>query len=98
MSFSNRTRVASVLCFLAAALCGFDMETEAKQRIERQAFGKVDGISVDLYTLTNTGGMQARITNYGGIVVSLSAPDRQGKFGDVVLGYDNLDGYVKQNP
>lgn len=98
MKFSNRSLVVYVLCVLVTALCGFNMEIEAKQRIEKQAFGKVDGTPVDLYTLTNDRGMQAQITNYGGIVVSLRTPDRQGKFGDVVLGYDNLDGYVKQNP
>ena len=98
MKFSNRSPVVYVLCVLVTALCGFNMEIEAKQRIEKQAFGKVDGTPVALYTLTNDRGMQAQITNYGGIVVSLRAPDRQGKFGDVVLGYDNLEGYVKQNP
>lgn len=98
MKFSNRSQVVYVLCVLVTALCGFNMEIEAKQRIEKQAFGKVDGTPVDLYTLTNDREMQAQITNYGGIVVSLRAPDRQGKFADVVLGYDNLESYVKQNP
>jgi aldose 1-epimerase len=42
--------------------------------------------------------MEARIMTYGGIVVSLKVPDKNGKFGDVVLGYDNLDDYVKNNP
>jgi aldose 1-epimerase len=72
---------------------------EAKMKIEKQAFGKTgDGAAVDLYTLTNARGMEARITTYGGIVVSLKAPDRAGKMGDVVLGYDNLEGYLKNNP
>jgi aldose 1-epimerase len=53
-----------------------------------------DGQAVDLYVLTNRSGMQAAITTYGGAVVSLKAPDRSGKLGDVVLGYDSLDGYV----
>jgi aldose 1-epimerase len=42
--------------------------------------------------------MEARIITYGGIVVSLNVPDKNGKFGDVVLGYDNLDGYLANNP
>jgi aldose 1-epimerase len=58
-------------------------------------FGKMpDGAPVRIFTLTNKSGAEARITNYGGIVVSLTAPDRAGKMADVVLGFDSLDGYV----
>jgi aldose 1-epimerase len=53
---------------------------------------------VELYTLTNVSGMEARIMTYGGSVVSLKAPDRQGKLADVVLGYETLEGYLKNNP
>ena len=53
-----------------------------------------DGQPVDRYTLTNKDGVEATITTYGGAVVSLKVPDRNGKLGDVVLGYDSLDGYV----
>src|SRR5215469_13267096 len=53
-----------------------------------------DGQPVDLYTLTNKNGVAATITTYGGAVVSWKVPDRQGKLGDVVLGYESLDGYV----
>ena len=62
---------------------------------EKKPFGKTpDGQPVDLYVLSNKNGVEAAITNYGGAVVSLKVPDRNGKFGDVVLGYDALDGYV----
>ncbi len=62
---------------------------------EKKPFGKTpDGQPVDLYVLTNKNGVEAAITNYGGAVVSLKVPDRNGKFADVVLGYDSLDGYV----
>ena len=53
------------------------------------------GTSVDLYTLRNRHGMEARIATYGGTVTSLTAPDRQGHYADVVLGYDTLPGYFK---
>ncbi len=67
--------------------------------LESQPFGEMsDGTPVDLYTLKNPSGMQARITNYGGIVVSLLAPDRRGNLADVVLGYDNLDDYLRNSP
>ena len=61
-------------------------------------YGQVDGKSVFLYTLINKNGLEARITNYGGIVVTLMVPDRQGSFADIVLGYDSLASYVKATP
>jgi aldose 1-epimerase len=67
--------------------------------IQQEAFGKTpDGKAVTLYTLTNSKGLEARIMTYGGILVSLKTPDRDGKMGDITLGYDDLDGYVKNNP
>jgi len=70
-----------------------------KPEIKRQAFGVTASQErVDLYTLTNANGIEVRVMTYGGIVVSLRAPDRNGKLGDVVLGYENLDGYLKNNP
>lgn len=66
--------------------------------ISRQSFGHYGNVPVDLFTLTHDNGIQARITNYGGIVVSLLAPDRNGQLADVVLGYDTLDEYIAVNP
>jgi aldose 1-epimerase len=57
----------------------------------------VDGQAVSLYTLTNEHGFEVAITSFGGAVVSLKAPDRDGQFGDVVLGYETLEEYVR-NP
>jgi len=86
----------TIVCLL---LAGAAIAQRAnKHSIEKQIFGKMpDGTAVDIYTLRNASGVEARITNYGGIVVSLKVPDRNGKFDDVVLGYDNLDGYLKNN-
>ena len=65
-------------------------------KIEQKPFGKTpEGQDVTLYTLMHSKGMKAEITNYGGIVVSLSVPDRNGKYDDIVLGYETLDGYIK---
>ena len=67
-----------------------------KNDVKKQAFGKTpEGADVELYTLTNANGMQAGIITYGGTVVSLTAPDRNGKYADVVLGLDDLAGYMK---
>lgn len=66
--------------------------------VTRTPYGVVDGKSVFLYTLKNKNGLEAGITNYGGIVVSLLVPDRQGSFADIVLGYDSLSSYLKATP
>jgi aldose 1-epimerase len=67
--------------------------------LKKSAFGKTkDGQPVDLYTLTNAAGMEVAINNYGGVVVSIKTPDRNGKFADVVLGFDNFDGYLNNAP
>ena len=61
-------------------------------------FGKTpDGTAVERYTLTN-GRVTAKVLTYGGIVSELHVPDRDGKPGDVVLGFDTLDGYLKGHP
>jgi len=71
------------------------LQAEAKSKMQKKSFGKTeDGQPVDLYILTNKNGMESTITNYGGTVVSLIVPDRNGKRDDVVLGYDNLAGYA----
>jgi aldose 1-epimerase len=64
--------------------------------IEAMPFGTLaNGARADLYVLRNRSGIEARITNYGATVVSLRVPDRHGQLADVVLGFDDLDGYVR---
>ena len=67
-------------------------------RIDREAFGEANGEPVELFSLTNDGGMIARITNYGGILTELHAPDHEGKAADVVLGFDSLAPYIAGHP
>ncbi len=50
--------------------------------------------SINLYTLKNDNGMTIKVTNYGAIITSISVPDRDGKFADVALGYNNVEGYI----
>ena len=67
--------------------------------IEQSSFGEVPGGGpVHLFTLTNSGGLRARITNFGAILVSLETPNRGGRLDDVVLGFDSLDGYLENAP
>ena len=66
---------------------------------EKRDFGTdSSGNKVDVYTLTNKSGLRAEFTNFGGIIKSISVPDRKGKFDDVVLGFDTLDEYIAANP
>ena len=68
-----------------------------KSSISKADFGKLPaGKLVEIYTLRNSRGAEARIMTYGGIVQSLKLPDRNGKFDDIVLGYDNLAGYLSE--
>lgn len=92
--------ILSVASLLFISGCnGTVMCGEKKMSIKKQAFGKAeDGISVDLYTLTNANGLKANIITYGGIVTSLQIPDRNGKFADIVLGCDSVDDYAKRSP
>jgi aldose 1-epimerase len=95
MSFPKRFIITLGLVTLFGSLCGRITTIEAKPKIEKQPFGKTENLTpVDLYTLTNDKGVEARITTYGGIVVSLKVPDRNARLGDVVLGYENLEGYL----
>lgn len=93
----KRSRLFSIL--LCSVLFLFCCIGVTAQKIARADFGKTaDGETVELFTLTNKNGMEARITNYGGIVVSLTAPDRNNQYGDVVLGFNDLESYLKGHP
>ena len=90
-------RVLSSLFFCVLVLLA--NSSAIAQTITKASFGKTsDGQNVDIFTLTNRNGMEAKITNYGGIVTSLTAPDRNNKFADVVLGFNDLDSYLKGHP
>lgn len=66
--------------------------------ITQKPFGKIKNEAIYLYSLTNSNGMKAEITNWGGIIVSLYAPDRDGNLRDITLGYDSLEEYLRPNP
>jgi aldose 1-epimerase len=70
-----------------------------KASITEKPFGSFNSEAVTEYTLTNAAGMQVSIINYGGTVTKIITKDRDGKDGDVILGYDSLSGYLqKGNP
>ena len=62
--------------------------------ITKTSFGRLpDGREADKYTLTNASGASVEITNYGGILSAIHVPDKSGKLGNVLLGYDDVAGY-----
>ncbi len=68
---------------------------QSASKLQQRPFGKTpDGQAVSLYTLRNASGMEVTITNYGGTITAVRVPDRNKKMGDVVLGFDNVEGYA----
>lgn len=105
----NKTKMKNVIVSLgavalAAGLAGCStsstpVQTMSTGKIQKQSFGQTpDGKSVDLYVLNNAKGATCKVMTYGAIVTELQMPDRNGKFNDIVLGFDNLDGYLKGHP
>jgi aldose 1-epimerase len=86
-----KTIIAAAALALALAPA---LATPATAAITTQAWGGIGKQGVDLYTLTNKNGAEAKITNYGGIIVSVRVPDRSGKLDNVVQGYDSLEDYT----
>ncbi|MDE7442787.1 MAG: galactose-1-epimerase, partial [Muribaculaceae bacterium] len=74
-----------------------DEQLTASNLDPRNFVTEVDGKPVALYTLVNGSGMEACITNFGGRIVSLMVPDRDGVMRDVVLGFDNIADYLPEN-
>ena len=93
-------RLAGLLGMMLVAMSALGAGgPKATAGIKKSTFGKTtEGQVSDLYTLTNHSGMQVGITNYGGRVTTILVPDRHGKMDDVVLGFDNLDGYLGNDP
>ena len=68
-------------------------------KIDKIQFGEtMDGTGVDQFILSNNNGMEVRIINYGGIITSWTAPDKNGDYKDIVLGYNSLAEYEAETP
>lgn len=94
MSTRNIVVLLIILLSLSSILASAPSRAREKSVIKKESFGKTPDAAVDLYTIKNANGLELRVTNYGGIIVSLRVPDKKGSLADVVLGYDNLDGYL----
>ncbi len=95
------TRFHVSMLTLATLLAGCQRPEPSAEAptVTRDLFGELpDGREVYAYTLDNGRDVALKAITYGGIIVSLSAPDRDGRSGDVVLGYDDLAGYLRETP
>lgn len=113
-NITKRTLLKSIFAgalALNTACSGSSEQGQANQEIEQENmkviktdFGSLeDGTPVDLYTLSNENGVEIKITNYGGTILSLKVPDKEGKLEDVVLGFDSIadyrsDVYLQEGP
>lgn len=94
-----RSKVYILLFGLSILFFQCTKNNNTLERIKSESFGKApDGTPVELFTLTNSNGVSAQITNYGGIITTLNVPDKNGEFEDVVLGYYTLEEYLKKSP
>lgn len=76
----------------------FSQTDSVQEQITKTNFGNIDNQDVYLYTIENQNDIKVSITNYGAIITSITMPDKVGKTGDIVLGYDSLSQYVANNP
>jgi len=88
--------VGSVSC---SSTKGKEPGAVVQATVEKSPFGVLpDGTTVDLFTLKNPNGMVVKVITYGAIITEIHAPDRNGNLGDIVLGFDNLEAYLKGHP
>ena len=83
---------------LTLVACAGCLGAMADRSLTISDWGEVDGETVRLFALANAAGGEVQIMEYGGIVVRIRVPDRDGRLGDVALGFDSLDAYVAGNP
>ncbi len=96
MNARMTTRLLTLI--LAFGACASSGGAAGGPPVEKLPFGKAAGRDVDIYVLTNSSGMVAKVMTYGATLTGLDAPDRTGKLDDVVLGFDTIDGYLGKEP
>lgn len=104
-----QTKILNVLlfCVLSIVACNNGASTQSEEKeqarpeevtVTESNFGVTEKGAAKLYTLNNTNGMEVEVSNYGGIITRVLAPDRDGKLEDVVLGFDQLEDYQNDHP
>ncbi len=91
-----------IFSFLTLAVLMHGCKNSNKQQssateIEEKPFGNYEGKAVSEYTIKNSNGIEVSLINYGGTLTKIMVPDRDGKKGDIILGFDNIEGYLQNN-
>ena len=96
MRHLRETIFACTIAILTGVItsCSSDTEENEANMPKEEIYGKFRDQEVRIFTLTNSSGMKAKVTEYGAILTSLEVPDRDGNLADVTLGYDTLDGWL----
>jgi len=97
----NTTLRALLLLAVVPLACGDGgtSDRETTVTVTSEPFGRMpDGTQVNVYTMRNAHGIAVRAMDYGGIILSLRTPGRDGQLGDIVLGHDSLAGYLDETP
>ncbi len=97
MRTTNIQRIVALMAIISGAACAGG-GPQAGPGVTQQPFGSADGKPITVYTVRNAKGMEMRAINYGGVILSLKVPDRQGQFADVVLGFDSVAPYEAKGP
>ncbi len=98
-TLSRLAVVSAALGFAIFPASGTALAAKGTPAVQKEVFGKTkDGEAVEVFTLTNSHGLTARVMTWGATLVSMSVPDRAGKFADVTLGFDTLDGWLGAHP
>lgn len=101
---SGLSLILALIVLMAGCKSASKTEEETAQKnpkckVEQSGFGLTpEGDSVTLYTLKNENDLLVKITDFGGIITEIQTKDRNGKMGNVVLGFDNLEQYTEENP
>jgi aldose 1-epimerase len=106
MSIKSLASVITLIIFVTACKTNTEVKAPSTEPIAKDSssvtvshYGELaDGTPMSLYTLTNRNGMTMKVINYGGIITSLTMPDKNGNYGDIVLGYDSVENYVASSP
>ncbi len=91
-------KILPIIFILIISACQQPVK-ENNMMVSEREFGTMpDGQKITEYTVTNQHNIAFKLINYGGIITSLTVPDRNGNVADIVLGYDNLEGYLEKTP
>ncbi|HMI43079.1 MAG TPA: hypothetical protein VK516_05610, partial [Gemmatimonadaceae bacterium] len=93
------TVAAGLLYVAACAVPSHTGRPDVQAPTQSTPFGKIaTGETAQLFSFRNARGIEVQVTNYGGIITSIRTPARTGRFADIVLGYDELGGYLRDSP